>query len=337
MITRLISAGLMFMLCVSILHAQEFDRRGRRDREGRGFDGVDGSEFRRGRERGGFDRRRGDRDGAGWGRFDPISRLDSNQNGVIDQTEIDGIPERFRVMMNARGLDIQGGDSVDDVRSRLRQAFGEGRREWQRRGREERRGDGDSGRANRSTPPPPFKPRDRKRITVDLSTAYVEADSDLDGQIGLYEWIVARREDLELFDEIDGNADGLLTPRELVAWDNLKANSGKALFTVSKRERLVIVGTAAGSSPGAKSESNDLSKSKTSRDRERIRGRADWIFGRMDGDRDGTISLDEWNSSRRMRPWFERAGVRIRPMSQSEFSEIYMRLSTATGGQANGR
>ena len=134
--------------------------------------------------------------------FDPISRLDANQNGVVDQSEIDGIPERFRRMMDARGFKLESGESVDTVRNRVRQRFENERRERERRNDDS----SDNDRANRSTPPPAFKPRDRERITVDLPESYAEVDSDLDGQIGLYEWIVARRNDLELFDEIDRNS-----------------------------------------------------------------------------------------------------------------------------------
>jgi len=325
--TRLNAAGLILVLCTPISDAQDVDRRAFGDADRSGFDGSRGG-FRRGR--GGFGGRRGDREGAGWGGGDPVSRLDTNQNGVIDQEEIDRIPERFRGIMEERGFDLRSGQTVDDMRNRVRERFDDRRRE------QERLGSGDNGRANRSTPPPPFKPRDRRRITVDLPKAYVEADSDLDGQIGLYEWIVARRQDLEQFDEIDGNGDGLLTPRELVVWDKLKADAGKVSLTVSKRERLVIIGAAAGSSSGAISDRGDRSQSVRSKGTEQMRGQADWTFGRMDRDRDGTISLDEWGSSRRIRPWFESAGVKIQPMSQNEFSKTWVKLATAKSEQANG-
>ena len=209
--------------------------------------------------------------------FDPISRLDTNQNGVVDQSEIDGIPEGFRRMMDARGFKLESGESVDTVRNRVRQRY-----ENERRERERRHDDSsDNGRANRSTPPPAFKPRDRERITVDLPENYAEVDSDLDGQIGLYEWIVARRNDLELFDEIDGNADGLLTPRELSAWDKLKDDAGKTSLTVTKRERLLIV---AGTAKPA--DRRDPRRSVSDDDRNRGRSRADRSFGRRDRDRD---------------------------------------------------
>jgi hypothetical protein len=164
----------------------------------------------------------------------------------------------------------------------VRQRFENERREQERRNDDS----SDNGRANRSTPPPAFKPRDRERITVDLPENYAEVDSDLDGQIGLYEWIVARRNDLELFDEIDGNADGLLTPRELSAWDKLKDDAGKTSLTVTKRERLLIVAGTAKPATAKPTDRRDGRRSVSDDDRNRGRSRADRPFGRRDRDRD---------------------------------------------------
>lgn len=325
------------LLAVTLLPSamgQDRERRG-----GRGWDSDRGGE--RGFEDRG-DRRRGEWGRGDWGRgrrggpgdgppgrggFDPVSRLDANQNGIIDQSEIDAIPERYRVMMDARGFQLQSGESVDDVRGRMRERFERAREDRERRERDED-GDsrvGDSGRANRSTPPPPFRPRDRERITVDLPESWVEVDTDLDGQLGLYEWIVARRSELELFDTIDRNGDGLLTPRELVAWDALKSEAGKTTLTAKTRERLVIVGGVA--SDGSSGNSGRTGSGEQSEGEERSRRAADWTFSRMDRDDDGTISMEEWSSSRRIRPWFESAGIEIRPMSVKEFTAIYQKLS----------
>lgn len=332
MISRLVATALLLSMIASVVVAQEDGRRGRRGDRDRGRWGD--------RDRGG-DRGSGGRYGGGppgRGGFDPIARLDANNNGVIDQSEIDGIPERYRVMMDARGFQLNSGESVDAVRGRMRERFEQERERRDRERREEDdRSPNDNGRANRSTPPAPFKPRDRERITVDLPKAYVDVDSDLDGQIGLYEWIVARRTDLELFDEIDRNTDGLLTPRELVAWDALKADAGKKTLAVNKRERLVIVGGSSTAAGGAADTNGSPGASDRREDSDRDRGRADWTFGRMDRDRDGTISMDEWESSRRIRPWFESAGVKIRPMSAKEFSATYMKLSQSRGDRSRGR
>jgi len=321
--TRIFTIGLLLIVGCDVLHGQEFERRGRRDRGSR-----DGSD----RDRGGFggDRGRFGRGGPG-GRsgFDPVGRMDANQNGQIDQEEIDRIPERFREMMKARGFELTAGESVDDVRERTRRRFEEERKRRES-GRDSE--DSESGRDNRSTPPPVFKPRDRERMTVDIPKDYADVDSDLDGQIGLYEWIVARREELELFDDMDRDSDGLLTPRELAAWDKAKSEAGKATFTVAKRERLLIVGGASDASASGKNGrpgESGKSKSERKEDKDRVRSYAQSTFGRMDRDQDGRISMEEWGNSRRIRPWFEGAGVEIRAMSEDEFTSTFARLSKA--------
>jgi hypothetical protein len=216
-IVRLIAVALVLILWMPITDAQDSDRRG-------GFGGESGGRGDRGRGR----------RGGGRGGFDPISRLDANRNGVIDQAEVEGISDRFRGFMESRGFQLYAGDSVDDARGRLRQRFEEARRNREQQ---------DNAQVRQPTPPPPppFKPRDRKRITIDLPNEYANVDSDLDGQVGLYEWIVARRNDLELFDEIDGNRDGLLTPRELVVWDKRKDQAGMASLVVNRRQKLLII------------------------------------------------------------------------------------------------
>lgn len=285
MIVRSIAAGLMLMHCVLVAHGQDGDRGG----FGRGARGGFGRGDRGESDRGGFGRGgfgRGGRGGSGRGGrggFDPISRLDANQNGVIDQDEIERIPERFRGMMAERGIDLQSGEAVDAVRDRMRERFEEARRN--REQRDDNSDRNDNGRANRSTPPPPFKPRDRERITVDLPKSYVNVDSDLDGQIGLYEWIVARRDELELFDEIDLNADGLLTPRELAAWDKLKSEAGQPSPTGPQREKLVIVGGVATPAEAATSGRLDTRNGRRREETVRERGREERTPGRRGRDR----------------------------------------------------
>lgn len=297
--------------------ARRFGRSERRDRpefgrprgDGRFGGGADGSDRSR--------------------RFDPIARLDANSNGIVDQEEIDRIPDHVKGMMKARGFYLEAGESTDKVRERTRRQFEEARRRWSKdRDESSDRPDksGDSGRDNRSTPALPFRPRDRERITVDIPTTYQESDTDLDGQIGLYEWIVSRRDDLEMFDDIDRDGDGLLTPREMVAWEKSQSDAGKQQLTV-KRERLVIVGTAeSAASPDGERRGTE-SKSDRRDDKDRTRNYASSVFERMDRDGDGRLSLDEWGRSRRIRPWFEQQGIAIREMTEKQFTATFTKLS----------
>ena len=48
-------------------------------------------------------------------------------------------------------------------------------------------------------------------------------------------------------------------------------------------------------------------------------------FGMMDRDRDGKIGEEEWASSRRLKPMFENAGIKIEPMSVDEFAKKYVK------------
>jgi hypothetical protein len=108
----------------------------------------------------------------------------------------------------------------------------------------------------RYTPPNSLRKPDSERLTVDLPPRYEELDTDFDGQVGLYEWIVARRQDLTIFDAIDSDRDGLLTPHELKDFDSTVADAGEksAPSRTYARPRLQIIGgtwhlTARGKKP----------------------------------------------------------------------------------------
>ena len=317
---------LMVVAAMPAVDGQDFGRRGRGERGDRDR-GRNGDRDRGDRGRSGGDRGRFGRGGPGG--FDPMSRLDANQNGRIDQEEIDRIPARVQEMMKARGFELNSGESVDDVRGRMRKRYEESRR--RREGGDEKKDDySDSGRDNRSTPPPAFKPRDRERMTVDLPRTYSEVDTDLDGQIGLYEWIVARRSDLELFNKIDRDKDSLLTPRELSVWEASQKQSEDTAKAGIQRERLVIVGSTPAASKGRKSDDRDSKSDSSERKdarQERMQSFATSSFGRLDSDGDGRISMDEWDGSRRTRSWFERSGVEIKAMSEKEFTRTFAELA----------
>ena len=110
----------------------------------------------------------------------------------------------------------------------------------------------------RYAPVQPYRQQDGERLTVDLPSDYAELDSDFDGQIGFYEWIKTRRQDMELFERIDSNIDGFLTPRELKEFGTTSASSAadkaSSLATKYSRPRLQVIGgtyhlTARGPAP----------------------------------------------------------------------------------------
>ena len=46
----------------------------------------------------------------------------------------------------------------------------------------------------------------------------------------------------------------------------------------------------------------------------------------LDRDRDGTISVEEWQASRRIKADFEEAGIEVRDMTKEEFIEHFRKV-----------
>ena len=195
---------------------------------------------RGGGNRGGFSGGPGSMGGGDSGSGGSRMRLDANEDGVIDKEEIKNMPEQMRSFLESRGIKIKPGASVDEFRNQMREQMGRGPG-----GDTSSQRDGSkAGNRGVSDPNAPFRPRTKERVTVDLPPKYSELDTDFDGQIGLYEWVISKRESLDQFDAIDVNIDGYLTPAELMTFDELTAN-GEAQMTSYKRERITIVGSGA--------------------------------------------------------------------------------------------
>ena len=59
-------------------------------------------------------------------------------------------------------------------------------------------------------------------------------------------------------------------------------------------------------------------------------------FKLMDNDRNGTISADEWERSRRLKPMFEAVGVDLsQPMNETQFVEGYVKAMAASAGKSS--
>lgn len=253
--------------------------------------------------------------------------FDTNGDGQIDKSEIANMPEGFRNAMESRGIKIEPG-SVDGFRDNIRRQFEQRAREegWSMGGRreEENKERGENANRERYQPAAPFRARERERVTVDLPPKYSELDIDFDGQVGLYEWITARRESLDEFDEIDANADGVLTPKELKFFDEIDAAT-EAKVTSFKRDRVVII-DGKGSFTGKKSGEKVDGKSKMSaEEREKTVEKGRSYFGQMDKNKNGKIDREEWESSRRIRPWFESSGIKLSDMSEDDFSNNFLK------------
>ena len=259
------------------------------------------------------------------------SRLDQNGDGRIDQDELNNIPEGFRQAMQSRGVRLRPGLTVEEFSNSMRQQFersrGEGGRPVEERRPEGRPDERSAGNRSQYRPPAPFRPRQKERLTVDLPPKYNELDTDYDGQVGLYEWITARREDLQQFDDIDVDSDGVLTPHELMLYDNASA-SRRPTHVSFKRDRVTIIG-----GPLATSTTRRTSERSTrSRLSEEVREKhADFAntraFPYLDVNKDGRITMEELHrdeKTKRVIQTLEKAEIRVEAMSQKEFADRWV-------------
>ncbi|NQV23697.1 MAG: hypothetical protein HQ518_04945 [Rhodopirellula sp.] len=160
---------------------------------------------------------------------------------------------------------------------------------------------GDSrGRSSRSAPQAP------PRVTVDLPESWKVADLDRDGQIGLYEW--DRKKYSEFF-TLDTNHDGLLTPREI------SRASGSSPAPAAAVAATTVLPSGSTSTPAAKPVAATPSGAPLAAaeyDEKSAEGRwAKYVFGRLDKNKDGSLSEDEWNASAKTRDSFKQHNAQI--------------------------
>lgn len=191
----------------------------------------------------------------------------------------------------------------------------------------------------------------KKPVTLALPPAYAEVDTDFDGQLGMHEWMMTRRADLELFDQMDVDFDGFLTPEELQAAE--AAAGGQEVAAAEGRQRLTIVNATPARKPR---DNGQQAPGGNPQDQGRDRGdrggspspwggwggggsggsevaMAPQYFSRLDTDGNGTVDTNEWQQSRRVRGMFEQAGIQIGNMNLQQFTQ---NLEKATAGQQGG-
>lgn len=136
----------------------------------------------------------------------------------------------------------------------------------------------------------------KTRVVLELPSEYKGRDKNGDGQIGLYEW---ERSKYTEFAKLDKNGDGFLTPSELVQ----RSSSSAAVSPPSGHQ-------------------------------DPIEHEAHETFSRMDKNRDGSLGEEEWGPSQRVRPMFDKAGIKYTlPMNLQDFVTSYVKAIQATEGK----
>ncbi len=195
------------------------------------------------------------------------------------------------------------------------------RRDDRDRNRDERRDSSSSGKSSKKTT------KAKPRITHELPAEYREKDKNGDGQIGLYEW---DRKAFALFNTLDRNGDGLLTPDELIAAAKKKSSSDKSSSVpVTTTPNVELLGDT--KSPSNTSESNQpaaplvIKPASSSAATESSAGAKSFVG--LDSNRDGKLSEEEWRRSRRTREKFENAKIELKfPVDQAQYVELYNKV-----------
>jgi hypothetical protein len=186
---------------------------------------------------------------------------------------------------------------------------------------------GDSrGRSSRSVPKPP------PRVTIDLPESWKAADFNGDGQIGLYEW---DRKKFKEFFALDTNRDGLLTPREISRASGASAapNPNAASIASSSAAAATSSRPASPSKSAAPAPSAPSSAPLTAveYDAQSAEGRwAKYVFGKLDKNKDASLTEDEWSASARTRDSFKKYNAQLSlPATFESFASLMVAVERA--------
>lgn len=277
--------------------------------------------------------------------------MDRNRNGRLEEDEVQRMPGPMRDAMQRMGADFRRGVSQDKFSEIMPRAMEEMRRSGgfggppsrggssgygdrsrygdrdrgsddrgDRRGPSDYRRDddrsrdsryrsdsrGDSrGRSSRGS----SKPSPPPRITVDLPESWKVADLDQDGQIGLYEW---DRKKYKEFFALDTNGDSLLTPREISRASDASPAPTTAIASVAASTGPSRSTPTAKPAAPVKSAPSGAPLTAVEYDEKSAEGRwAKYVFGRLDKDKDGSLTPDEWNASAKTRDSFKKHNAQI--------------------------
>ena len=236
----------------------------------------------------------------------------------------------FSQMRESRGGD-RGGSS-DDRRARMQQFFsqmggsrggdrGSSRGGSRGGGREGSRGG--SGRGRGGSSGKRAEPKPKPRMTLDLPAEYADRDLDKDGQLGLYEWKLSEIADFRSFDV---NADGFLTPRELLTGgpaETAESTDSSDDGGSSKKDSDTKDSGSSTTKTASTKSAPSGDKSASTRDAKTVRY-AKLTFKGLDKDKDGKLTLEEWGQSARTRARFTKAKVKLKlPIDEAGFIAVF--------------
>lgn len=162
----------------------------------------------------------------------------------------------------------------------------------------------------------------KSHFVPELPSEFNSRDKNGDGQIALYEW---DRKKYSEFIKLDKNGDGFLTPAELLPKGSLKAlySQSNAQPAAKPGAAGTAVATVVPGTPGAAGASVDP---------DAVDKEARGTFAQMDENKDGSIDEADWGRSRRIRPWFESAGITVSlPMNVETFVANFRRAKESGG------
>ncbi len=182
------------------------------------------------------------------------------------------------------------------------------------------RGDSRS-RSSRSAPKPPA------RVTMDLPESWKVADLDKDGQIGLYEW--DRLKYREFF-ALDLNGDSLLTPQEISRSSGASPAPSTTVMAATTVPSSRSTTTTSAAKPAAAAPSG-APLAAAEYDEKSAEGRwAKYVFSRLDKNKDGSLSEDEWNGSAKTRDSFKKHNAQLSfPASFEAFAGLMVAVQLA--------
>jgi len=182
---------------------------------------------------------------------------------------------------------------------------------------------------------PRSKAKGKTRITVSLPNQYAALDKNQDGQISMSEW---DRTKLADFRTLDRNADGFLTPKELVNPQtpvpipvalNTTTATAKTAVPAPGSSRSASSGKSGSSSKNATTSTATPAAPEAPKEDPLVR-QGKYFFSTVDKDKDGQISQEEWAASRGVRPMFEKANVTPSfPFDESAFVAEFQKIKQA--------